>query len=460
MCGFLGAIGHDADIVRGIPWLARRGPDAQKIWSSSDGTVNVLHCRLAIVDTDPRAAQPFRDPERGLVVALNGEIYNYRTLKRELPGYRFRSESDTEVIAGIYAANGVQGFRRLQGMFSFVLVDERARRVFLVRDPVGKKPLFTLRTGGGVGFGSSVLPLMAAFGAEASIESDVASFYWRRAYVSPDQSVFRAAKPVAPGEVVVLDWTGNELQRVSCEPAPELTYNGESAETVTENIATLLARAVDRRLENNRDPAALLSGGIDSTVVAQIVCERLKEKGAPQPLKVLTLAALVPNTQDERYARHAAKRLGLALRLVRPGRGRLSDSIARALAVQDEPLGMPSYFFLHQMVEAASEHGRVLLTGDGGDEVFLGYRPASDWRSRATEFGDEPPFVKVGPGPSTWMGPWGRDVSGNTLLGHMFAKADRASAEQGVEMRCPLLDWQLFSYMRSLPYDYAAAKAA
>src|SRR5262249_46160752 len=156
-----------------------------------------------------------------------------------------------EVIAAVYAANGVQGFRRLQGMFSFVLVDERAKRVFLVRDPVGKKPLFTLRTGGGVGFGSSVLPLMAAFGAEARIDSDVASFYWRRAYISPDRSAFRAAKPVAPGDVVVLDWTGNELQRVGCEPAPELTYHGESAETVTENIATLLARAVDRRLENN-----------------------------------------------------------------------------------------------------------------------------------------------------------------------------------------------------------------
>jgi asparagine synthetase B (glutamine-hydrolysing) len=116
---------------------------------------------------------------------------------------------------------------------------------------------------------------------------------------------------------------------------------------------------------------------------------------------------------------------------------------------------MPSYFLLYQMITAAAEHGRVLITGDGGDEVFLGYRPPADWRSHQLR-GHKATFIKVGSGPSDWMGTWARDVSGNTLVGHMLAKADRASAEQGVELRCPLLDFELISYVRSLPFAVLA----
>ena len=124
--------------------------------------MSLLHCRLAIVDTDPRADQPFRDQEFGVIVALNGEIYNYRAILCELAGYSFRTQSDTEVIVAAYVRHGVAGFRWLRGMFSFVLVDENRRRVFLVRDAIGKKPLYFLRSDDAVLFGSSVLPLVAS----------------------------------------------------------------------------------------------------------------------------------------------------------------------------------------------------------------------------------------------------------------------------------------------------------
>jgi asparagine synthetase B (glutamine-hydrolysing) len=234
-------------------------------------------------------------------------------------------------------------------------------------------------------------------------------------------------------------------------------YQGEGAEDVHHNIANLLGQSIDRRLENNPDPVALLSGGIDSTVVTQVARDRVASAGRSKPLKALTLGALIPYTQDEFYARYAARRLGIRVQVISVARQRrLFDSIANALSVQDEPLGMPSYFMLHQMVKAAAQHGRVLLTGDGGDEVFIGYRSPADWRHHALSTLDEPPYIKVGPGAAEWMGSWARDVTGSTLLGHMLAKADRASAEQGVEMRCPLLDWSLFSYVRSLPYDMVA----
>jgi asparagine synthase (glutamine-hydrolysing) len=454
MCGFMGVVGPGVDLERGLPWLGRRGPDSHHVWSSADGAVSLLHCRLAIVDTDPRADQPFADNNRQITVALNGEIYNYRQLRRELADFPFRSVSDTESIIAAYLAYGVDGFKRLSGMFAFVLVDERQRRVLLVRDAVGKKPLFMRRAGNNVLFGSSVLPLVACSGG-AEINPDVVRFYGKRAYVSPNTSAINGVRPILPGEVLELDWQGGEAATRRCEPPPSLLYRGEGAEEVHRNIDDLLVDAVDRRLENNPDPVALLSGGIDSTVVTEVARDRVKHSGRPTPLKVLGLGALFPYSQDEFFARSAASRLGLHLQIVSLGKGRLFDAIARALSVQDEPLGMPSYFFLHQMVEAAAQHGRVLLTGDGGDEVFLGYRPPADWRNHNVQLADEPPFVKVGPGPSDWMATWARDVTGNTLLGHMFAKSDRASAEQGVEMRCPLLDWALMCYVRSLPYEIA-----
>jgi asparagine synthase (glutamine-hydrolysing) len=455
MCGFLGVVGPSVDLERGLPWLGRRGPDSHRVWSSEDGRVSVLHCRLAIVDTDPRADQPFRNKNRGITVALNGEIYNYRQLRRELTDYPFHSESDTEVIVAAYAAYGIDGFKRLSGMFAFVLVDEWQHRVLLVRDAVGKKPLFLRRAGNRVLFGSSLLPLVAC-GGRAEINPGVARYYGMRAYVSPNTSAIDGVRPILPGEVVELDWQGGEAGTRRCEPPATLLYRGEGTEEVDRNIADLLSEAVDRRLENNPHPVALLSGGIDSTVVAHVARDRVKRSGQSMPLKVITLGALIPYSQDEFFARFAARRLGLCLQIVSPAKGRVFDAIARALSTQDEPLGMPSYFFLHQMVEAAAKHGRVLLTGDGGDEVFLGYRRPAEWRDHNLQAPDEPPFVKVGPGPSEWMATWARDVTGNTLLGHMFAKSDRASAEQGVEMRCPLLDWALMCYVRSLPYEIAA----
>ena len=458
MCGFMGVIGQGVEVSPGLPWLERRGPDSHAVWSSADGIASLLHCRLAIVDTDPRADQPFHAPALGVTVVLNGEIYNYKELRREFSDYTFRTQSDTEVIVAAYALYGLAGFRRLRGMFSFALFDEKRRRAFLVRDPIGKKPLYLLRRGAILLFGSSVLPLVACAKGGLTLNPAASHFYWDKAYVSADRSVVTQARPVLPGEVVELDWHGAEIGRSPCEPKPDLVYRGEGPAEVHRNIYDLLKLAVDSRLKNNPAPATLLSGGIDSTVVTQLVAERVRDASRSSPLRVLTLGALLPRTKDEYYARYAARQLGIQLQIIRLGKQRLSDAIVHALSVQDEPLGMPSYFLLHQMVEAAAAHGRVLITGDGGDEVFLGYRSPAEWKKRPNEPSTESPFIKVGPGPSEWMGAWARDVTGNTLVGHMFAKVDRASAEQGVEVRCPLLDWSLMCYLRSLPYEIVAGR--
>ncbi|HEX4410978.1 MAG TPA: asparagine synthase-related protein [Xanthobacteraceae bacterium] len=449
----MGRIGGGFDAALALPWLRRRGPDSQNVWSTKNGAVNLLHCRLSIVDEHSRSDQPFRDPATGIVVVLNGEIYNYRSLWQRYADFPFRTRSDTEVIVAAYLKEGIVGLKQLNGMFALALIDERRGTVVLARDAVGKKPLYVFKQPNSVLFGSSLLPLIACSGTEPLVDTKAAAFYWRRGYVSPDMSAVNGAQSLLPGEALELDFGGNVLSRRRIEPDPLLRYSGESLADVRHTIRDLIVAAIDRRLENNPQPMALLSGGIDSTIVTQLVADRLKRHADGRHLQVITLGAMIPYTQDEYYARYAAKRLGLPLKIVRPSRQRLPEAIRRAIALQDEPLGMPSYFFLFQLIQAIAPYGRVLFTGDGGDEVFLGYRHPPDWQSHALADDDRPFPVRVGPGPSPWMGSWARDVAGNTLLGHMFTKVDRASAEQAVEIRSPLLDLSLMTYMRSLPAE-------
>jgi asparagine synthase (glutamine-hydrolysing) len=455
MCGFIGRIVEQPGAAPGVltdalPYLRRRGPDSCSVWRAPDGRVELLHTRLAIVDADARATQPLEDAERGVVVAFNGEIYNYPELRRELAAYPFRTTSDTEVILAAYALHGRAGLDRLRGMYGLVIADTRRRRVLVVRDPVGKKPLFVGRWGGTVVFGSSVLALLAAAGARGRINPEAVEFFWRESFVRPDQCIVRDVVPVAPGSVIEYDWAGRELARHAHAPNPPQIFAGEPFSEVAAHTERLLRTAVERRLRDSPQPAVLCSGGIDSTVITKLAGEMARAGGLTAPLQVLTLGAAVPLTNDEFYARYAARRLGLNLTVVRPRSGQIAQQLRDCLVQQDEPLGMLSFFPLTRLVATVAGISRVLLTGDGGDEVFLGYGDADRWQGGG---GGEAPHVRCGPPLPPWMSAWGASMATDHLVGHGFAKVDRASAEQAVEVRCPLLDYDLMAYARSLPAE-------
>jgi len=442
MCGFVGALHGDsgrgrADLRSAARWIARRGPDSLKHWTSPDGTVDILHARLAIVDEGGVAHQPMTDPETGTTVAFNGEVYNYPELRSELATYPYRTESDTEVILAAYREWGIDAALRFHGMFSLVVVDGTTGALYLVRDSVGKKPLFLAEWGGGVLFGSSVLALAAAMGEMPTIDPAAADEYWQDGHVSPARSLVSGCRPVLPGEIVEYARRGvRRLLRFTAGTS-DISYAGSNRD----RLAALLGRAVRQRLRDNPNPVTLLSGGIDSTAVTAT----LQQFTTPQ---TITLGALVPWTQDERYARYAARRLHLPLTIVSPSIGRIEDEIDFAFSLQDEPLGMMSFLPLALLLRAVKPHGRILFTGDGGDEVFLGYGRPSDWiASTATEPVDS---VRSGPDIPGWMSAWGRRTVTHALVGHMFTKLDRASAEQGIEVRCPLLDWDVMTFARSL----------
>lgn len=442
MCGFLGRIKEPQKrlppLTEGLRSIGRRGPDSHQQWVSTDRAVELLHARLAIVDTDSRSHQPFTDPQSRLTVAFNGEVYNYRELRAEVSEHEFRTTSDTEVITALFARFGVAAFRKLRGMFSIALVDENSRRVYLVRDPIGKKPLFMADWLQGCFFGSSVLALCAISGQTSDVNQDAAQEFWEDGHVGANNAILHGCKPVATGCVVELDFDGRVRSLHSCIPEPDLVAHNDLT-TNKKIITDLLQQAVQRRLVNNPNPVTLLSGGIDSTVVTAEVKRHCEPSS-------ITLGSVITGRNDEKYAHLAAKRLSIPLQVVRAKSKSLSDDVAWAMHLQDEPLGMISYFPLALMIRAAKDYGRILITGDGGDEVFLGYGNAEDWIAKDNQ------RIADSTCPS-WMSEWGCRTITRALVGHMFTKLDRAAAEQGVETRSPLLDWDLVAFVRQLGPD-------
>jgi asparagine synthase (glutamine-hydrolysing) len=453
MCGFVGRLNLEnaphpekrVPLTSALQFLKRRGPDGWHFWRTQDFRLELLHARLAIVDPDERARQPFTN-SAGLTVVFNGEIYNYEELRKDLGDSVFHTTSDTEVLLAAFARWGVAGLKRLRGMFAGVIVDPGRQRIFLVRDPIGKKPLYWARWTGGVWFGSSVLALAATCDRLPLVREEVLKEFWRFSYVPPNESLFAGCAPVTPGEVIELDFDGADRGRASCRPDPE-PVSMLRLEEVHERLAELCQRSVMRRLHNNPRPVSLLSGGIDSTVVTRFM-------SVARGGTAITLRSVIPFTLDEKYARYAARHIDIPVDLVSARLDRLEEEVSWAIDLQDEPLGMISFFPLTLLIKRAKAIGKILLTGDGADEIFMGYGWPNEWTDPGhgtNEYSAPERKVQVGLPAPEWVSPWGRWCVGHSLLGHMFTKVDRASAEQGVEVRCPLVDWDLVAFVRSLP---------
>ena len=423
--------------------LTGRGPDSRGEWTSDDGKAELLFRRLSIVDHTDKASQPFVRADLGLVAVLNGEIYNYSELRRTLSGYDIRSQSDTEVLLLMYHSRGVHGFKALRGMFACAILDTRRQRLVLCRDPIGKKPLFLHIGNQEILFGSSVLPIRALCASELRQDDQAVNDFWRTGFIHPTRTVFQGIRPILPGEVLEFDWFGRLYAQQSCKPETSALKVSSFNEAV-EAIRALLDQAVRRRLHNNPVPVTLLSGGIDSTVVTSAVAN-------VGQAKAITLSGHRWMVPDYPYACYAARRLGLPLVRVRLLLGELAEEVVWVTSLQDEPFGPISFFPLALMMREARKHTKIVLTGDGGDEVFLGYGKAADWFRKTPGRRSPCDQSLVGPGTPAWMTEWGKEWIGPTLLGHMFCKLDRASAEQGIEARCPLLDWDLMAAARSLP---------
>jgi asparagine synthase (glutamine-hydrolysing) len=383
MCGICGmlasppAAAPDVGVLRKMrDTLRHRGPDDTGEWMSPDGRLALAHSRLSILDLSPAGHQPMTDATGRCVVVYNGEIYNHQDLRKELEGigHRFRSQSDTEVLLECYRAWGTDCLKRLNGMFAFALYDGSARRLFLARDRAGEKPLFYSLANGRFAFASELKALMAD--PEMPRRLDLASLdsYLAYGYVPGDRCILQGVRKLPPAHALTLDLeTGKpEVWRYWQLPGPEPREDATGDELADE-LGRLLEDAVRRQLVADVPVGVLLSGGIDSSLVTALAA-----RASSRPVKTFTIVFPGHGEYDEGpHARRVASHFGTEHTEMEaePATVELLPALARQF---DEPMCDSSMIPTYMVSTLIRRHASVALGGDGGDELFGGYRQY-DW---------------------------------------------------------------------------------
>lgn len=381
MCGLTGiALTHPLDVAElrarlrtMIATIRYRGPDAECVWS--DAQVGLAHARLSVLDLSPAGQQPMSDAEGRVWLAFNGEIYNFKTLRSELEqqGHHFRSETDSEVILQGYKAWGDEVILRLRGMFAIALWDTRIFSLLLARDRIGKKPLYYAETPSGLVFGSEIKAITAWPDVVRSADLNAIHHYLSLQYVPTPQTAFVGIRCLPPAHVLTLKVRNDgrpsapTLRRYWSLPKPAEAASRRSDPDLVDELIGKLKESVRLRMVADVPLGVFLSGGVDSSSVVAMMAAQ----GAGQ-IKTFSVGFDRPEYDETAYARLVARRFGTDHHELIVGADTVG--ILSQLAWHfDEPLADASAVPSFCLSQFARRHVTVALSGDGGDECFLGY---------------------------------------------------------------------------------------
>jgi asparagine synthase (glutamine-hydrolysing) len=379
MCGICGELTFEAGaavrretLVAMRDRLMHRGPDDEGLFLGDGGRVGLGFRRLRIIDLTAVANQPMSNEDGSVWVAFNGEIYNFRDLRAQLVarGHQFRSQSDTETIVHLYEERGPRFVDDLDGMFAIALWDGRARRLVLARDRAGKKPLFYFQDRRRCVFGSEIKALFAHPDVPIEIDETQVPLYFLHGYAPHPASLYRGVRQVDPATAMVIESDG----RTESRRYWQLRFAGAGnplnvdRRTARDQVRQLVTAAVARRLVSDVPLGAFLSGGIDSTIVVGVMSQL-----TAAPVKTFTIgfddAPAFDETGPARTLADAFHTEHTEFR-VAPSAVQLID---RLIWHHDGPFGDSSAIPTFLVSELTRQHVTVVLTGDGGDELFAGY---------------------------------------------------------------------------------------
>jgi len=378
MCGIFGAVGPMAEPLarRALRCLSHRGPDGEGVFHDPDANVALAHTRLAILDLSPAGAQPMTDGRRQATLVFNGEIYNYRELRRELSeGHAFRSTGDAEVLLAAYLRWGDAMLSRLNGIFALAVYDHRDGSVLLARDFMGLKPLYVARSPRHFAFGSEIKALMHVPDLDRTVDLQGVANYVAYLYGPGERTMLRGVRKLRPGHALRLARDGRSREWRFHEPSfpgqpLPFTRQGAVAE-----MRLRLETAVGRQMVSDVPVGAFLSGGIDSSAVCAYASREAKG------LDCFTLRVTGSRGRSQEgfgedlpFARQMASAIGARLHVVDIDVDRMLD-LDRLVWLLDEPQADPAALATHAICRAAREAGvKVLLSGAGGDDILAGYR--------------------------------------------------------------------------------------
>ncbi len=381
MCGICGTAGFaDAELLdRMVQVIAHRGPDDRGGFVSPDGSFGLGNCRLSIIDLTSAGRMPMRNEDGSVWVTYNGEIYNFQTLRSELEklGHKFHSRTDTEILIHGYEEWGTELLQRLNGIFALALLDMRQKpwELMLARDRFGIKPVYYAPNSKGLVFASEVKAMLIAPGVPREVDLKSLHRYLAFLWVPGPETLFKGIYKLAPGSY--LQWKAGKYSINSYWDLhfPAAAPNGHRNEEDTRvELLEVLRQAIGRNLISDVPVGVFLSGGLDSTTILALAAEKVSESINSYTIAYRPQDGRLEQSDDDRiFARLAAREYGATHHeiVVDPD---VVDLLPKVVWHLDEPVADPAAISTYLISREACSKVKVLLSGQGADEIFAGYR--------------------------------------------------------------------------------------
>lgn len=470
LVGFVGSAGGGDAVAAMLPRLVHRGPDDHGVFSSSDASVTLGHRRLSIIDLSAASHQPMIDDATGVVLAFNGEIYNFRDLRSKLlaAGHVFGSSGDTEVLLRAYLEWGIDCLDRLRGMFAFAIWDPRSRVVHLARDPMGMKPLYLCEGRGWVAFASEIKAFLALDGFQARLDPAAIRQFLEFGYIfETHRTSLLGVDKLEPGERVEV--VGGRVTKRAMWYRPPRPDPGDrrSGRERIEELCSMLDRVVAEHLVADVPVGLLLSGGLDSSVVAALAAGH-------GPITTISMGFDQSGVDERPQARGVAEHIGSRHLDVLISAADVRREVETGAWVFDDLFADWGTVTTRLLYRRCREMGiKVVLVGEGADELFGGYdifwQPASlglwqrfrayqrySGRRHGTLFGQFDQVLRgyLAEGAGDPFHAIRLFESRRQLPNQYVMKVDKASMAESIEARAPYLDRRIADIAYRTPGEW------